>query len=185
MAIDRFDDCLRLGILPSYCDKRSFSNVSAVEYESKMLELEARFDKEDIALERLNLIAMESIGGYRIICLSKVFRLALEEGIQGVFEWGQRCWIFTSYTIGKTGVLIKSKMDIFAAANVRLTTHLSTNIKLFTSYERFWEGSVKGFEEETGVFAVYAPPSLEWDIHAESKLEEDKNNTSVGFGVYF
>ncbi|MDR0579444.1 MAG: DUF4105 domain-containing protein [Campylobacteraceae bacterium] len=189
-AIEGFDGGFRLSILPSYRDKRALSNASVTQYESKILELEVRFDKKGVSLERFNLISTESIGDYRVIGLSKTFRLALEENTKGVFEWGRGIGFSplrgaTIYTIGKIGTVIKSKTDFFAVANVGLIAYLGTNAKLLASYERSWENNAKGFKEESNVFAVYAPLSLDWDIHAGLKSKEGKLNTSVGFSVYF
>jgi hypothetical protein len=195
-SIEGFKDGFRLGILPIYRDKRTLSNASATQYDSKILELEARFDKEGVNLERLNLIAMESIGDYRVIGLSKSFRLALEEGRQkhlgGVFEWGRGAGFSplngaTIYAIGKIGAAYDGKADFFAVANIGLIAHLSANVKLLASYERFWDSNVKyrDFKEELSVFALYAPLSLEWDIHTELELKDSKADALVGFSIYF
>jgi hypothetical protein len=61
-----------------------------------------------------------------------------------------------------------------------------TNTKLLASYEHFWHSSVKDFEDELSVFALYAPLSLEWDIHTQLKLKKDNEaDVSVGFSMYF
>jgi hypothetical protein len=191
VAIEGFDGGFRLSILPSYRDKRALSNASAVQYDSKILELEARFDKDGVSFEKLNLIAMESIGDYRVVGLSKSFRFAFEERLGGVFEWGRGIEFspssdMTIYTIGKIGAAYKRKADFFAAANVGVIAHVGTNTKLLASYEHFWHSSVKDLEDELSVFALYAPLSLEWDIHTQLKLKKDNEaDVSVGFSVYF
>ncbi|MDR2081716.1 MAG: DUF4105 domain-containing protein [Campylobacteraceae bacterium] len=200
MAIEGFDGGFRLSMLPSYRDKRTISNSSAIEYDSKIFELIVKFDKEGVNLERFNLIAMESIGDYRIIGLSKVFRLALEESRQkylgGVFEWGRGVGFSplngtTVYTMGKIGAIYDGKADFFAAANTGIITYLGANAKLLASYEYFWDSNVKyrDFKKQLNIFAVYAPLSLDWDIYTELELKHDEINSrlnaSIGFSIYF
>ncbi|MDR1285105.1 MAG: DUF4105 domain-containing protein [Campylobacteraceae bacterium] len=202
VTIEGFDGGFRLGMLPSYRDKRTVSNAGIIEYDSKILELEARFDKNSVNLERLNLIALESIGDYRIIGSSKAFRLALEESRQkhlgSVFEWGRGIGFsplndMTIYTIGKMGAIYDGEADFFAMVNTGIIAYFGTNAKLLASYEHFWDSNVKyrDFKKQLNIFTAYAPFSYDWDIYTGLKLGSNGSNShsetvlSVGFSIYF
>jgi hypothetical protein len=184
-------------MLPNYRDNRIISNVNTIEYDSKMFEFKVRFNKEGVRLERLSIMAVESIGDYRIIGLSKAFRLALEESRQkylgGVFELVRGAGFSplggtTIYAMGKIGVIYDGKADLFGTANIGIITYLSANTKLLTSYEYFWDSNVKyrNFKEQLDVFVAYVP-SLSWDINVGLELNfgNDRHlpNETILFGI--
>lgn len=201
ISIEGFKRGARISVSPVYRDKRSVSNASAIEYDSKLLEIKARFDDDGASLETLNFISMESIGDYRAIGLSKAFRLALEENgrdrLSGAVEWGRGVGFSplndaTIYAVGKVGAGYDGKADFFAAIDTGIIARLGDDAKLLANYERFWDSDKKyrGFNGALSVFAAFA---ISQDVDIHIGLEQNFNDlndrsraiVSLGFSGYF
>jgi hypothetical protein len=196
ISIEGFKRGVRIGVSPVYRDKRSISNASAIEYDSKLLEIKARFDEDGASLETLNFISMESIGDYRAIGLSKAFRLALEENgrdrLGGAIEWGRGVGFSplsgaTIYSVGKIGAGYDGKADFFAAIDTGIIARLGDDAKLLANYERFWDSDKKyrGFNGALNAFAAFAL-SRDFDIHIGLERnfndQNDRARTIISFG---
>ncbi|MDR1461024.1 MAG: DUF4105 domain-containing protein [Campylobacteraceae bacterium] len=199
ITIEGFDGGFRLNAAPSYRNILSVSNAGATEIKSEFLEIALRSENKKIRLETLNFIAIESIGDYRVVGLSKSFRLASDENkynrLSGTFEWGRGFGISiikdtVAYSITKIGIGYDGEINFYIAAKSGIIARFGSHAKLITDWTHYWDSSDRYRSDKLSAYAVYAP-SFSWDTHIglERYFHEydysPKTIFSVGFSRYF
>lgn len=191
ISVDGFHRGARLTVSPIYMDMRSIVNVSPNEYESKIAEITLALKEDRLFLEKFNFISMQSIGDYRIVGLSKAFRLALEESakdLSSVLELGRGAGFaplngVTLYGMAKLGGGYGKTGNIFAAADSGMIARLGYRGKIIAGYEHFWDtdSDYRTFRSRLRAYAGFAP-FKEWDIHIGADRTLDKSAKTEVYG---
>jgi hypothetical protein len=191
ISLDGFHRGAKLTVSPIYRDIRSIVNASPTEYDSKIAEITLELKDNRFFLERFDLLATQSIGDFRIIGLSKAFRLALEEStkdLSGVLELGRGVGFsplkgVTLYSMAKFGGSYGKTGNLFASVDSGVIARLGYWGKIIANYEYYWDtdSDYRAYRSRLRTYAGFAL-FKEWDMHIGIDNEFDKYTKTTVYG---